>query len=399
MDALLIFLAQGLLDWSAWEIFAYTVVVTQITIAGVTLYLHRSQAHRALDLHPVLAHFFRFWLWLTTATNTKAWAAIHRKHHAKCETEQDPHSPQTRGIKAVLWTGAELYQAEAKNQETLDRYGQGTPDDWIERHLYTPYPNVGISLVLLINFALFGFLGITVWAVQMAWIPFWAAGVINGLAHYVGYRNFDYPDASTNLYPLAFIVGGEELHNNHHTYPTSAKFSMHWFEFDIGWMYITILSALGLAKVRKAPPKPVFTSPSALDEHRLDAVLRYRYDVMAAYAKSLRENVRHEIDRLRSSNDAIDAQAAQALAKVSKPILREPAHISAATSAQVSQAVSVSPTVHTMYEMRDELAKLWQRSNMTREQLLALLRDWCERAEHSGIEALSKMSARLRSYS
>lgn len=390
---------SGWLHWGYGRVLVFTLVVTQVTIAGVTLYLHRSQAHRALDLHPVVAHFFRFWLWLTTAQNTKAWAAIHRKHHAKCETEEDPHSPQTRGIRAVLWMGAELYQAEAENVETLTRYGQGTPDDWIERKIYTPYKNVGIFLMLGIDVFLFGFLGLTVWAVQMAWIPFWAAGVINGLAHYWGYRNFDYPDASTNLYPWALWVGGEELHNNHHTYPTSAKFSTRWYEFDVGWMYIVILRTFGLAKVRRALPKPVFSEPSALDEVRLEAVLKFRYDVMAAYARKLRVNIKAEIKRLQASAQPADLEAVRQLYSVRKEVLRESAHLSQDLAERVSLALEASPTLALMYEMRDELAKLWQRSNVGHAQLLELLSAWCDRAERSGVEALQMMALRLRSYS
>ena len=237
-DALLTWLADGLANFSFWQLVIYTLVVTHITIASVTIFLHRAQAHRALDLGPIPSHFFRFWLWLTTGMVTKEWVAIHRKHHAKCETEEDPHSPQTRGLGKVLAEGAELYRAEAKNAETIAKYSRGTPDDWIERNLYTKYSWQGVGLMLIINMALFGAAGATIWAIQMAWIPIWAAGVINGIGHYWGYRNFEAPDASTNLTPWTLIVGGEELHNNHHTYPTSAKFSVKPFEFDIGWGYI-----------------------------------------------------------------------------------------------------------------------------------------------------------------
>ena len=253
-QSILSFLDTGLTGFSAWQIVAYTLAVTHVTIAGVTIYLHRCQAHRALDLHPVVSHFFRFWLWLSTGMVTREWAAIHRKHHAKCETEQDPHSPQTRGLKKVLLEGSELYREESRNLETLQKYGHGTPDDWIERNLYTRFSFAGVYLTLALNVALFGVIGISVFAVQMLWIPIFAAGVINGLGHWWGYRSWDSPDASTNIAPWGILIGGEELHNNHHAFASSAKLSSKWYEFDIGWMYIRILSILGLATVRRVAP-------------------------------------------------------------------------------------------------------------------------------------------------
>ncbi|MGD8593773.1 MAG: fatty acid desaturase, partial [Gammaproteobacteria bacterium] len=248
---------NGLLDLSVWEIIVAALVLTHITIAAVTIFLHRHQAHRALDLHPVVSHFFRFWLWLTTGMRTIEWVAVHRKHHVKCETEEDPHSPQIFGIRKVLWRGAELYGKETDKPETMEKYGKGTPNDWIERNLYAPWQNYGLGLMFLIDILLFGAAGITVWAVQMIWIPFWAAGVINGIGHYWGYRNYECKDASRNIVPWAIVIGGEELHNNHHTYPTSAKLSSKWWEFDIGWLYIRLLETAGLAKVNTVPPVPV----------------------------------------------------------------------------------------------------------------------------------------------
>ncbi|MBU0837431.1 MAG: fatty acid desaturase, partial [Gammaproteobacteria bacterium] len=228
----------GLLDLSVWQLIATTLLLTHVTIVSVTVYLHRYSAHRSLELNPALKHFFRFWLWLTTAMNTREWTAIHRKHHAKCETPDDPHSPVHKGLSTVLRKGAELYMEEGKNEETLRIYGKNCPDDWIERNLYSRFPNTGIVLMLLIDLALFGALGLTVWAVQMIWIPFWAAGVVNGLGHAVGYRNFECRDAATNLLPWGILIGGEELHNNHHTYPNSAKLSVRKWEFDMGWAWI-----------------------------------------------------------------------------------------------------------------------------------------------------------------
>ncbi len=247
MDYILSFIAGGLTQATWWQVVIFTLVVTHITIVSVTVFLHRSQAHRGLDLHPAVAHFFRFWLWLATGMVTREWVAIHRKHHARCEREGDPHSPAVFGLAQVFFRGAELYRDEARNAETLARYGHGTPDDWIERTLYSRHNLLGVGLMLVLDLVLFGVVGLTVWAVQMAWIPFWAAGVVNGLGHAWGYRNFVCPDDSTNVVPWGLLIGGEELHNNHHAYGTSAKFSSRWYEFDLGWAYIRILQALGLA--------------------------------------------------------------------------------------------------------------------------------------------------------
>ena len=394
MNDLLTFLANGVLGWSVGQMAIYTLIVTHITILSVTIFLHRHQAHRALDLHPIVSHFFRFWLWLTSGQHTKEWTAIHRKHHAKCETEEDPHSPVTKGIHKVLWQGADLYRIEAKNQETLDKYGAGTPDDWMERKIYTPFTFYGVVLMMVIDFVLFGFAGLTVWAVQMAWIPFHAAGVINGLAHWWGYRNFDSPDAATNISPWGLWIGGEELHNNHHTFATSAKFSNKWYEIDIGWGYIRVLSALGLAKVKKTQPKAVFVRDISVDEHTLESIIKNRYDVMANYAQSLRKSLKSEIELLSNTDKA----AAQRLKSVRKSILRDTDNIKQTVVEQVEHNIQVSPTVQKLYDMRNELALLWRRSNLTREQLLAHLKDWCERAEQSGIEVLQHFALRLRSY-
>jgi len=290
---------SGLLNLPWWGDVLALLVLVQITIAAVTIYLHRCQAHRALDLHPIVSHFFRFWLWLTTGMITKEWAAIHRKHHAKCETDEDPHSPRILGIKKVLFTGVVLYVHESHKPETMTRYGHGTPEDWLERNVYTPLNKWGIVLLAALDIWLFGLVpGALIYGIQVGWIPFWAAGVINGIGHYWGYRNFQTDDDSTNIVPWAVWIGGEELHNNHHAYPTSAKFSIRWYELDIGWMYITALSALGLAKVRKTAPK-VKLDPSKLevDAATLQAVIAHRFDVMKHYAKSMKRTSRLEIGR------------------------------------------------------------------------------------------------------
>jgi stearoyl-CoA desaturase (delta-9 desaturase) len=324
LHSVLEFLNTGLLGLGGWELVIYTLIVTHITIASVTIYLHRHQAHRALELHAIPSHFFRFWLWLTTAQITKEWAAIHRKHHAKCDTEEDPHSPVTRGIKKVLLEGAELYKVESKNAETLAKYGHGTPDDWLERNVYSKYSLAGVITLLFINVALFGVVGLTIWAVQMMWIPITAAGIINGLGHYWGYRNYDCADAATNIFPFGILIGGEELHNNHHTHATSAKLSSKWYEIDIGWGYIRALEMMGLAKVKKVAPEPKFAKGKTVaDLDTLQSVITNRYDVMAKYAKSVKSAFHEEFAHLKDK-----AELEKRFLKSSRKLLqREPAKL------------------------------------------------------------------------
>ncbi|MGV8900464.1 MAG: DesA family fatty acid desaturase [Burkholderiaceae bacterium] len=389
------FLSNGITRASGWQVFIFTMVATHITIAGVTIFLHRCQAHRALELHAIPSHFFRFWLWLTTGQVTKEWAAIHRKHHAKCETEEDPHSPVTRGIKKVLFEGAELYRAESKNRETIEKYGHGTPDDWLERHIYTKYSMHGVVLMLFINVLLFGVIGITVWAVQMMWIPITAAGIINGIGHYWGYRNYDCADASTNIVPWGILIGGEELHNNHHTFGTSAKLSSKWYEFDIGWMYIRMMEMVGLAKVKKIAPEPRFDLRKQIaDLDTLQSVITNRYDVMAKYARSLKSAWHDELVQLKEKN-----QLKSGFLRSSKKLLqREPGKLEATHKQQLSELFAHSKALKTMHEMRVELGAIWERSHASRDQLLQQLQDWCARAEASGIKALQDFSLRLRTY-
>jgi stearoyl-CoA desaturase (delta-9 desaturase) len=390
------FVAHGLLHASGWAIVAYTLIMTHITIIGVTVYLHRCQAHRALDLHPAVSHFFRGWLWMTTGMVTGEWASIHRKHHAKCETEDDPHSPQTRGLPKVLWQGAELYRSEAKNKETMRKFGHGTPDDWIERNVYAKHAILGISFMMIINIALFGAIGLTVWAIQMAWIPFWAAGVVNGLGHFWGYRNFNSEDASTNLVPWGILIGGEELHNNHHTYATSAKLSNKWYEFDIGWMYIRALEICKLAKVKKIAPSPKISGAKAIvDLDTLQAVLSNRYEVMAHYGKTLKRAYRKELAHIKE----VGARETYVLAKnARKWFHKDEARLQEPQKLQLPQLFESSSALKTYFELRSELAAIWERSNASREQLVLQLQDWCQRAEASGIKALQEFAVRLRSY-
>ena len=395
-DALVDWLAHGLLSFNGWEVLAFTLVATHITIAAVTIFLHRAQAHRALDLHGIPSHFFRFWLWLTTGMVTKEWVAIHRKHHAKCETVDDPHSPQTRGIKTVLLTGSELYRSEAKNQETLARFGHGTPDDWLERNLYSRFSWQGVGLMLIINLMLFGAVGAAVWAVQMLWIPITAAGIVNGIGHYWGYRNFEAPDASRNVSPWGIVIGGEELHNNHHTYPTSAKLSVKPYEFDIGWAYIRGLEMLGLATVRKTVPqiKLGAVKPVA-DDKTLEAIIANRYEVMANYARSLRHASRAEVARLKSEG-AVSAGKLATMLAARRWLHRDDDKIPHAAKGQVAEAVAQSPYLAKLVAMREELRQLWTRTGVSAEQLVADLQAWLRKAEESGIAALQEFALRLR---
>lgn len=388
-------MAHGLWQLSWWQLLLYALVTTHVTIAGVTIFLHRCQAHRSLDLGPVPSHFFRFWLWLGTGMVTKEWVAIHRKHHAKCETEDDPHSPQTRGLDTVMRQGAELYREEAKNAETRRKFGHGTPDDWIERHLYSRHSIWGPSLMLVINVLLFGAIGLTIWAVQMAWIPFWAAGVVNGLGHFWGYRNFEAQDASTNLVPWGLVIGGEELHNNHHTYPTSAKFSVKRYEFDVGWAYIRAMQAVGWAKVKKTPPRLVMGAIKPVaDEKTLEAVIANRYEVMARYARGVRAAVQFELDALKQRKAQ---QADLSLLRTARRWLhRDADKVPAQAQDQLAQARAAHPVLDQMLVMREELRQLWLNTSLSREQLTAHLQAWCHRAEASGIAALKEFSVKLR---
>ena len=392
LNAILEWLSHGLWDLTWWEIVIYTLVTTHITIASVTIYLHRHQAHRAMDLHAIPAHFFRFWPWIGTGQVTREWVSIHRKHHAKCETSEDPHSPVAHGIKKVFWQGAELYRAESKNQETLSKYSQGCPDDWLERNLYSRYSWQGVGLMMILNLALFGAAGLAVWAVQMVWIPFTAAGVINGIGHYWGYRNFEAADASTNIVPWGIMIGGEELHNNHHTYPTSAKFSVKPYEFDIGWVYISLLEKVGLARVKKTPPKLQLGSirPVA-DEKTLEALIAHRYEMMAGYAKNLRKACAAEIDVIKSKKGDVSVMVA-----AKRWLHRDEDKVPAAAAPKLAQARAAHPALDKMVTMREELRQLWLNRSHSREQLTGELQAWCQRAESSGIAALRDFSYKLR---
>jgi len=384
---------NGLLDLPWWGYVLVTLGMTHITIASVTIFLHRHQAHRALDLHPLVGHFFRFWLWLTTGMVTKAWAAIHRKHHARCETEQDPHSPQILGLPKVLWEGAELYRKEAANAETLEQYGKGTPDDWIERKLYTRYSGLGIVVMLALDALLFGPIGITMWAVQMIWIPLFAAGVINGIGHYWGYRNYESADAATNVVPWGILIGGEELHNNHHAFPSSAKLSSKPWEFDIGWLYISTLRLLGLAKVKKVAPEPLINpAKQAVDMETVRAILVNRFHVLSHYARDV------VVPVLREELHKADESCRRRLRRAHRPLVRGEAVMDEDAKGRVQAALNLSHKLATVYEYKKRLQELWQSRFSSQDSLLHHLQEWCKQAEATGIKVLQDFARRLRGY-
>ena len=383
---------SGLIHLPWWGYVVATLLLTHVSIAAVTIFLHRYQAHRALELGQVASHFFRLWLWLTTGMVTKEWAAIHRKHHAKCETPDDPHSPQIRGLSQVLWGGVFLYVRESRNADTMARYGHGTPDDWLEHHLYTPFHKLGIAIMLLVDIALFGALpGALIWTAQVLWIPFWAAGVINGIGHYWGYRNFASADASSNILPWGILIGGEELHNNHHAYATSAKLSNKWYEFDVGWLYIRILEILGLARVKKIAPTPKLgIIRSTVDATTLQAIITHRYDVLAKYMKSLQRIAGEEIGKLK-----LDARQGRALRRW---LGEDAAKLLTPEQEGLASVLKESDRLSQVYAMRSDLTALWARSAASHEQLLKQLQEWIHRAEQSGIAQLEEFSLRLRRY-
>ncbi|MFZ5657458.1 MAG: DesA family fatty acid desaturase [Pseudomonadota bacterium] len=388
------FLAGGLLQLGWGSMLVYLLVATQLTIFTVTLYLHRSQAHRAVDFHPLLAHFFRFWCWLTTSMITREWAAIHRKHHAKCETEEDPHSPQIKGIGKVFWQGVELYREARWQREDIEKYGKGCPDDWIERRLYTPYATFGPTLLLFISFALFGFKGVAVWAIQMAWIPFWAAGVVNGLGHWWGYRNFETTDTATNLTPWGVWIGGEELHNNHHAFPSSAKFALRKWEFDIGWAAIVALQKLRLARVlRVAPTLDVRPNINVPDTETLRALLAVRFQAMTDYYRTV------TLPALREEAAAMNAKARHLLpSKLRRGLADGGRWLDDEKRARLAAFLAERPRLATIAEYRARLAQVLDERSSDAKATLARLHAWCQEAEASGIASLQQFSARLKGY-
>ncbi len=384
--SLIDFLAGGLVQASLGTLVIYFLVATQLTIFSVTLYLHRSMAHRSVDFHPAIAHVFRFWTWLTTSMITREWAAIHRKHHAKCETEEDPHSPQVKGIKTVFWRGVELYREARSDRDAIEKYGKGCPDDWIERKLYTPHATLGPTLLLFISFALFGAAGVAIWALQMAWIPFWAAGVVNGLGHWWGYRNFETTDTATNLSPWGVWIGGEELHNNHHAFPSSAKFALRKFEFDIGWSTIKLFEKVGLAKVlRVAPSLDVRPNIAMPDGETLKALLAIRFQAMTDYYRGV------TLPTLRSTNDRLPRPLRKALADGGRWLDDD-------KRARLQAWIAERPKMATLAQFRERLAQVLDDRSHDAQATLQRLHAWCAEAEASGIKSLEQFSQRLKGY-
>ncbi|MCC5791751.1 MAG: fatty acid desaturase [Legionellaceae bacterium] len=385
----------GLLNLSFWGYVIATLVLCQITIAGVTIYLHRHQTHRALDLHPIVSHFFRFWLWMTTGMVTAEWVAIHRKHHASTDVEGDPHSPKVEGLGKVFWQGAELYRKASKDRAMISKYSHGTPNDWIEKNLYSRFSAMGIVLMLLINLVLFGVPGITIWAIQMMWIPIHAAGVVNGIGHYFGYRNYECQDAATNIIPWGFWIGGEELHNNHHTYASSAKFSLKWWEFDLGWMYICILSFFGLAKVKKLPPK------LAMDEGKLQvdldtvrAVVANRFVIMARYYKSVIRPLIHM--EKRQSQD--DKRSQHSLRGAGRLLRCQEKLLTKRARSRLQHVLLSYEQLRLAYDFKQSLQSVWLKASSSQKDLVDALQHWCKQAEQSGLEVLQDFARQVRSY-
>ncbi len=387
-------LASGMLAWRPALIVAYTAVTTHLTIIAVTVYLHRCQAHRALELHPVASHAFRFWLWIATGMATREWVAVHRRHHACCERAGDPHSPQLFGIGKVLLQGTELYRASARDAALVQRHGHGTPDDWLERHVYGVLPWQGVGLLLVADLAMFGVIGLTVWAVQMLWIPVTAAGIVNGLGHYLGYRSFDGPTAAVNIAPWGIAIGGEELHGNHHAFPTSAKLSVRWFEFDIGWVYIRILAWARLARVRHLAPRPPSwrAPPALLSAATVDGIIAARLHVMRAYGQLAVRVFHSELRQARIRTGMRARRRAERLLR------RDPEYLSAAQRGALVALVARHGALGPTLRMRVELGQLWRERHLDPGDALARLAAWCERADQAGVPALRAFAARLRAY-
>ncbi len=394
------FAQSGLVDLSWWGVVGTVLVLTHITIAAVTIFLHRAQAHRALDLHPIVSHFFRAWLWLSTGMVTKEWVAIHRKHHAKCETPEDPHSPVHYGHLGVLRFGVDLYRKEAKNAETISRYGYGTPDDWIERNVYSRYTWQGMGISLIVFIALFGVIGLSMWCIQLIWIPITAAGIINGTGHHLGYRNHHTEDASTNIVPIGILIGGEELHNNHHAYGASAKFSNRWYEFDIGWLYIRLMQAVGLAKVRKVAPALKLREVAASESEAhatLEAIITHRYRVMQEYARVVKATAKSEFDALKARAERGEIPLPD-LRQALKDFRADATTLADAQRARLASLFAHSEALKQLYLKKQELAALWGRSTESRDQLIARWKAWRAGAEGSNIAPLQAFSMRLARY-
>ena len=384
---------HGLLGLPVWGYFLLAACMIHLTIVSVTLYLHRTATHRGLDMHPVVSHVMRMWLWLSTGMLTKEWVAVHRKHHAHCETEQDPHSPKVKGLRRVVLEGAELYREEAKNPETLEKYGRGTPDDWMERNVYSRHGKLGVAILLVADVVLLGIPGLTVWALQMIAIPFLAAGVVNGVGHFYGYRNFECTDAATNVSPWGLILAGEELHNNHHAFPSSAKFALRPWEVDLGWWYIRLLGWFRLVQVRRVAPKPVMAAEPQVDLDTVRAVILNRLHVLRHYGRDVM------LPALKQERRNACASRERLLAGARRLLIRDRKLLSDSDQRHLRLALARSRALDTVYEFRLRLEKLWENGAQSNETLLQHFKQWCVEAEATGIASLQEFAAQLRSYS
>ena len=377
------------LPW--WGYATFTFAMVQVMFLGVTLYLHRDQSHGGLVLHPVLRHFFRFWLWFCSGTVTREWVAVHRRHHAFADRPGDPHSPVIFGLARVLWQGYELYIAAARDPKILANYGRGTPDDWLERNLYSRFPKAGISLFVVAQLVVFGVPAITMLAVQLIAQPLFAAGVINGLGHRIGYRSFEMPAAATNIVPWGVLIGGEELHNNHHAFPSSPRLAVQWWEIDMGWLFICVFRALGLARVSSLAPRPNIVRDRAdMDTDTVRALFTNRLHVLRDYRRRVIRPVFRELTK---------QERAAVLARGSPQLLvRHPKLLDARARRQLSELLDRYEVLRTVIEFRDRLQQIWDETSASHGRALEQLRELCTQAEGSGILALRKFVVRLRTY-
>ena len=382
-------LLYGLLDLPWWGLALVTYGLIQVMFLGITLYLHRDQSHGGLELHPILRHFFRFWLWMCSGTVTKEWVAVHRRHHAYADQVGDPHSPVIFGIKRVLLEGYELYVVGAKDPEILENYGRGTPDDWMERNIYSRFPKSGIVLYSLLQLVLFGVPAILMVTIQLAAQPFFAAGVINGLGHHTGYRSFEMAAAATNIIPWGLFIAGEELHNNHHAFPWSARFSQQRWEFDMGWAFICVFSALGLAKVKRVAPRPKFVPKETVDTDTVQALFTNRMHVLRDYARRVVRPVCRELAR-REPPGAIPDIAP-------KLLIRHPQLLAEHAQRALRDLLARHKELSTVHEFRERLTQLWNDANQAR--AVQQLREWCAQAEASGIRSLREFAGSLPAWS
>ena len=386
-------LINGLIDFTWVEYLIYTLVVTQITIMSITLFLHRGVCHSAIEIKPILSHFFRFWLWLTTSMKTADWVAIHRKHHAKVETIDDPHSPIVHGINTVLFRGADLYNEERGNKETIEKYSKNCPNDWIEQKIYSGKSNFGILILFVLNIFLFGVVGIIIWAIQMMWTPIFAAGGINGAGHYYGYRNFDTPDESTNLIPFAIFIGGEELHNNHHAFATSAKFSSKPWEFDIGWLYIKIFSILGLVKIKRLALNTIVEkTDKELDSETAYVLLRSKIMVITNYTKKVIKPI------LKRESKAASNELKKLIKKSKNSFIRQPDRISNQSITDLQKIFDESVSLSVVYNFKNKLHDILNNKYTELEKFKETIEGWRLEAKKEGIDYLDEFSDSLKGY-